>query len=105
MRWTARAPSTPRRVSNVPEEVETRAPCSTRTVPFLAPFVTVLREVQEMRYLWTTDVRLDNCKLVAFLGQEPKTPILEALRETLAFNGCLPANATGAGDSRELLVT
>ena len=64
-------------------------------VPFVAPFVTVFREVQEMRYLWMTDVRLDNRKLVSFLGREPHTPIDEAVRETLVCNGCLPDAGTG----------
>ena len=39
--------------------------------------------MREMRYLWTTAVRLDNRKLVAFLGEEPHTPIDTALRATL----------------------
>ena len=42
----------------------------------------------EMRYLWTTPVKLDNRKLVAFLGEEPHTPIDTALRETLDGLGC-----------------
>jgi len=45
------------------------------------------REIWKMRYLWREAVRLDNRKLVAFLGEEPHTPLdravgtsLEALR-------------------------
>ena len=37
-----------------------------------------------MRYLWDTTVRLDNRKLVAFLGEEPHTPLRQAVDETLA---------------------
>jgi nucleoside-diphosphate-sugar epimerase len=48
-----------------------------------APFVTFLREVIEMRYLWRQDIRLDNGRLVAFLGGEPHTPLEIAVAETL----------------------
>jgi nucleoside-diphosphate-sugar epimerase len=49
-----------------------------------APFVTFLREMIEMRYLWRTDMRLDNRQLVAFLGAEPHTPLDAAVNEALA---------------------
>jgi nucleoside-diphosphate-sugar epimerase len=59
-----------------------------------APFVTVLREMLEMRYLWQRPLRLDNRRLVALLGREPHTPIEEALRVTLEGLGCsLPLQA------------
>ena len=45
-----------------------------------APFVTFLREVIEMRYLWQVPLRLDNTRLAAFLGQEPHTPLDAAVR-------------------------
>ena len=45
-----------------------------------APFVTFLREVIEMRYLWRTALRLDNRRLVALLGREPHTALDEAVR-------------------------
>jgi len=54
----------------------------------LAPFLETFREMLEMRYLWQEPVRLDNQKLVAFLGQEPHTPLDTALRRTLAGFGC-----------------
>ena len=57
-----------------------------------APFVETLREMLEMRYLWSSSVQLDNRKLVAFLGQEPHTPVERALRETLDCLGIVPAN-------------
>jgi nucleoside-diphosphate-sugar epimerase len=55
----------------------------------LAPFVETFREMLEMRYLWKKPVKLDNAKLVAFLGEEPHTPTDRMLRETLTGLGCL----------------
>jgi nucleoside-diphosphate-sugar epimerase len=55
----------------------------------LAPFVETFREMLELRYLWTQPVRLDNAKLLTFLGEEPHTPLDRALRDTLAGLGCL----------------
>lgn len=49
----------------------------------LAPFVETCREMLEMRWLWEQPLRLDHRKLVARLGQEPHTPLEEALRATL----------------------
>ena len=45
-----------------------------------APFVTFLREVIEMRYLWRVPLRLDNAHLVKLLGSEPRTPLDTAVR-------------------------
>lgn len=56
-----------------------------------SPFVTLCRELLEMRYLWREPARLDNARLTAFLGTEPHTPLDEAVRATLAGLGCLPA--------------
>jgi nucleoside-diphosphate-sugar epimerase len=42
------------------------------------------RELYRMRYLWERPIRLDNTRLVAFLGQEPHTPLREAVGRTLA---------------------
>lgn len=56
-----------------------------------APFVTTLREMQEMRYLWRQPVRLDNARLAAALGREPHTPLDVAVEATLDGLGCLPA--------------
>src|SRR5476649_2045017 len=36
-----------------------------------SPFVTVLREMREMRYLWQQPVRMSNQRLLAALGAEP----------------------------------
>ncbi|WP_042338510.1 NAD-dependent epimerase/dehydratase family protein [Paraburkholderia ferrariae] len=54
-----------------------------------APFMTTLRELLEMRYLWRVPVRLDNARLVATLGREPHTPLDVAVGATLAGIGCL----------------
>ncbi len=56
---------------------------------WLSPFVPVLREMTEMRYLWEQPLQLDNRKLQALVGQEPHTPLHEALRQTLLGLGCL----------------
>jgi nucleoside-diphosphate-sugar epimerase len=58
-------------------------------LPFAAPFVTVMRELREMRYLWKEPLRMKNDKLVAVLCAEPRTPIDEAVRATLLSIGCL----------------
>ncbi|GAA0535690.1 nucleoside-diphosphate-sugar epimerase [Rhizomicrobium palustre] len=54
-----------------------------------SPFVPMLRELQEMRYLWQKNVELDNTALMAALGGEPHTNWDEAVRATLAANGNL----------------
>jgi nucleoside-diphosphate-sugar epimerase len=61
-----------------------------------APFVTFLREVLEMRYLWRTPLRLDNAKLVAAIGAEPHTLLETALSQTLAALQCLPGPSANA---------
>ncbi|WP_460134715.1 NAD(P)H-binding protein [Pseudomonas sp. S1_E04] len=58
-----------------------------------APFVTTLREMQEMRYLWTTPLRMENARLLETLGHEPHTPLEQAVEATLDAMGCLPARA------------
>lgn len=55
-----------------------------------SPFVTTLKEMQEMRYLWQQPVRMDNRRLVATLGHEPHTPLDEAVETALRGLGCLP---------------
>ena len=56
-----------------------------------APFMALPRELLEMRYLWTHDVRLANDRLLQVLGHEPHTPLDEAVEATLLGLGCLPA--------------
>ena len=55
-----------------------------------SPVVTTLRELLEMRYLWRQPVRMSNARLLDVLGQEPHTPIDEAIETTLVGLGCLP---------------
>jgi len=55
----------------------------------LAPFVTTLGEMREMRYLWQKPLRLDNQRLRQVLGSEPHTPLADAVHVTLAGIGCL----------------
>ncbi len=60
-------------------------------ITLVSPFVETFREMQEMTYLWRLPLRLDNRRLVAFLGEEPHTPPVQAIRTTLIGLGCLPA--------------
>lgn len=63
----------------------------------LSPLVPLFREIREMRYLWLVPLRLDNRKLLSLIGQEPHTPLDEAVRTSLIDMGCLsPTAATGA---------
>ena len=55
----------------------------------LSPFVPLFRELAEMRYLWTTPVRMDGKRLKSVLGAEPHTPLDAAVRATLLGLGCL----------------
>jgi len=61
-----------------------------------APFNETLREMQEMRYLWTRQVTMDNARLVARLRSEPHTPLAQALRTALIGQGSLPAETLAA---------
>jgi nucleoside-diphosphate-sugar epimerase len=65
-------------------------------VPLLAPFMTLMRELKEMRYLWKVPLRMKNDRLVAELGTEPHTPIDEAVRASLIAQGSLPELPHGA---------
>jgi len=56
----------------------------------MAPFVTTLRELMEMRYLWRQPVRMLNSRVVEVLGREPRTPIDQAVEASLVGLGCLP---------------
>ena len=69
-------------------------------VVLASPFVATLREMLEMRYLWRTPVQMDNARLLAVLGQEPHTPLDEAVEASLAGQGCfgeMPAALLSAG--------
>ncbi|MES2349497.1 MAG: SDR family oxidoreductase [Pseudomonadota bacterium] len=54
-----------------------------------SPFVTVFRELREMRYLWRQPVQMSNRRLVKMLGVEPRTPLDVAVRSTLVGLGSL----------------
>jgi nucleoside-diphosphate-sugar epimerase len=58
-----------------------------------SPFVPFLRELREMSYLWRVPMRMDNARLVATLGEEPRTALDQAVRTTLIDLGCLPVAA------------
>lgn len=55
----------------------------------VSPFVGFLRELLEMRYLWKQPLRLDNRKLVSAIGQEPHTPLDEAVKRSLRELACI----------------
>ena len=52
-------------------------------IALASPVVPFCRELNEVRYFWQHPMRLDNSRLKRFLGQEPHTPLDEAVRETL----------------------
>ncbi len=58
-------------------------------VSLLSPLLPTFHEVLEMRYLWQQPIRLDNAKLIATLGQEPRTPLEEAVEATLIGLYCV----------------
>jgi nucleoside-diphosphate-sugar epimerase len=47
------------------------------------PFIRMVNELYEMRYLWDVPHRLDGSKLEAVIGTIPHTPLKEAVRATL----------------------
>lgn len=74
-------------------------------VTLASPFVTTLRELREMRYLWQQPVRMGNDRLRAVLGEEPHTPLDEAVQATLQGLGCLPSSAGPSGSPHAERVT
>lgn len=65
-------------------------------MPFAAPFVPLLKELREMRYIWQEPLLMPNDRLVAAIGAEPWTPIDEAVRTSLVALGCLPPETAWA---------
>jgi nucleoside-diphosphate-sugar epimerase len=65
-----------------------------------SPFVTLFREMREMRYLWKQPLRMDNARLKATLGAEPHTPLDEAVRQALLGLGCLPTPPRASAATR-----
>lgn len=66
------------------------------------PFVPMFREIWEMRYLWQHDAALDNTRLRALIGEEPHTPLPEAVRRSLEELGCLNADTPWSARSATL---
>ncbi len=64
-------------------------------LPLIAPFHPTMRELREMKLFWRHSLRLDNRTLVAMLGEEPRTPIGDAVRDTLIGLDCLPVEKRG----------
>ena len=69
-------------------------PVSVRAFPWwllavIWPFVRLLRELHEMRYLWMRPVRLSNARVLELLGNEPHTPLDQAMVASLIGAGCL----------------
>lgn len=58
-------------------------------LPLAAPFVPLFNEMKEMRYLWQQPLRMRNTRLLEFLGNEPHTPLAQAVTATLTGLGCL----------------
>jgi nucleoside-diphosphate-sugar epimerase len=65
-----------------------------------APFMLTMREIREMRYLWSTPVRMGNAKLQAALGHESHTPLDEAVEAALVGMGCLEVASGPAPESQ-----
>ena len=83
-----------RRVSGNPALKVWRLPWG--LLALAAPFVAMVREMREVRYLWRQPFALDNARLLALLGSETHTPLDEAVLATLQGLGCLdplPAKA------------
>jgi len=57
-------------------------------LPLMAPFNPTMREMIEMRPFWQHPLALDNRALVAVLGEEPHTPLGEAMATTLGALEC-----------------
>lgn len=58
-----------------------------------APFVPLMRELVEMKYLWKRPTRLGNGRLEGLIGPEPRTPLDEAVHTTLSAIGCVDIEA------------
>ncbi|MCO4763106.1 MAG: NAD-dependent epimerase/dehydratase family protein [Myxococcales bacterium] len=74
-----------------------------RVVGWVMP---LMREIVKMRYLWDSEVLLDESKLAATLGTVHQTPISTALARELVAQGITPAaqgaDARGAGSPSTL---
>lgn len=83
-----RAIRTAARAGNRPEDIPVRT-FPWPAITLLSPFVTLFREMREMRYLWSEPLQLSNEKLLSVLGTEVRTPLVDAVAASLAGLGCL----------------
>jgi nucleoside-diphosphate-sugar epimerase len=60
----------------------------------LAPFGGFPAAVRDVEPYWRHPVRLDNARLCAVLGNEPRTPLETALERTLLALGCFGPGAS-----------
>ena len=65
------------------------SPMSWPLMSMIAPFNETVRELMEMKPLWRRSVQLDNTRLINRLGDEPQTPLDEAVETSLKALGCL----------------
>jgi nucleoside-diphosphate-sugar epimerase len=68
-----------------------------KLLPWLAPFNPTFAEMIEMESFWRHPLRLDNASLLAAIGAEPRTPLVQALRVSLDAIGCLEQPASLGG--------
>lgn len=107
--WDPDGNAMPQAIARTMQRHGARAPYIVRfpwwAARLAALFDTTMRELMEMRYLWTQPVRLGNARLLAILGKEPHTPLEEAVEATLAGLACLPPAPgkplTAAGAARQ----
>jgi len=62
--------------------------------------ITVFHELQEMRYLWRNDHRLDNSELVAVLGSEPHVLQLVAIASATSHRVVISSQAMRGRNDR-----
>ncbi len=79
--------------------VSGRADLPVRHLPWFlikiaALFASMPRELLEMRYLWQRPLLMDGTRLDAMLGDFERTPMLDALRNSLTEMGCLNETAS-----------
>ncbi|MDY7537266.1 NAD(P)H-binding protein [Undibacterium sp. RTI2.1] len=58
-------------------------------MPLIAFFSPTVREMLELRYLWTSPLKMSNAKLIEVLGQEPNTPLDIAINASLKGLRCI----------------
>jgi nucleoside-diphosphate-sugar epimerase len=92
--WLAEGGEMPRAVVRASDNPRAKVSAFPWPVVIAAsPFVTLFRELLEMRYLWNRPIGLSDAKLRAFLGDVPSTPLDTALRESLEDLGVRVATA------------